>query len=132
MRAVLAGVTYGMAIVWFAEAFIGYRNGPAVTTAAWVGMAGAASWLALRLDSAAVARTALATVGVAVAKLLVSDLTLVNDLGRTVGFLAAGVVLVAFGYRYPALRDVMARDRVRRTGASAVEEPLDESIEFFA
>ena len=132
VRGMLAGVTYGMAIVWFAEAFIGYRNGPAVTTAAWVAMAGAASWLALRLDSAAVARTSLATVGVAVAKLLVSDLTLVNDVGRTVGFLAAGIVLVAFGYRYPALREVMQRDKARRADGSAVEEPLEKSIEFFA
>ncbi len=122
VRSVLGGVAFAAAGVWFAEAFIGVQNGAALTTASWILMAAGAASLGLRIGSRPAIQAGLVTVLIAVGKLLTADLILINAVGRTISFFVAGVVLVAFGYNYPAMREVLGRS----DETDAEEEPRPE------
>ncbi len=104
----IAGTTaYVLTALWLAEAFLGVRNGPALTTASWILLAAATAYVGLRTESKPAVQAAIATIVIAVAKLLTADLVQINAVGRTISFFVAGVVLVAFGYKYPAMRGVL-------------------------
>lgn len=107
IRAGLSALTYILFGAWLAEAFLDVTHGPALTTASWILLAAATAWAGLRVESKAVIQVALATVLIAVAKLLTTDLVQINAVGRTISFFVAGVVLVGFGYKYPAMREVL-------------------------
>ena len=110
IRNYIAGAAYLLLAVWLAEAFVGVRNGAALTTATWILMAAGAAYVGLRFASKPGVQTGLATVLIAVAKLLTVDLIHINAVGRAISFFVAGVVLVAFGYKYPAMREVINGD----------------------
>ena len=55
-------------------------------------------------------QAAIISVVVSVAKLLTVDLIQINAVGCTISFFVAGVVLVAFGYQYPAMREILSSD----------------------
>ena len=113
-RAIAGGTAYILTVLWLAEAFLGVRNGPALTTASWILLAAGTLYMGLQTESKPAVQAAIATVLVAVAKLLTIDLIQINAVGRTISFFVAGVVLVAFGYKYPAVRGVIG---ARRAGA---------------
>ncbi|NND01568.1 MAG: DUF2339 domain-containing protein [Acidimicrobiia bacterium] len=107
VRATAGAGAYVLAVLWLAEAFLGVRNGPALTTASWILLAAGTAYVGIRTQSKVAVQAAIGTVVVAVAKLLTVDLVQINAVGRTISFFVAGVVLVAFGYRYPAMREII-------------------------
>lgn len=111
IRMALAAVAYVMFGTWLAEAFLGVMHGPAFTTASWILLAATTAWVGLRIESKPAIQVGLATVLLAVAKLLTTDLVQINAVGRTMSFFVAGVVLVGFGYKYPAMREVLGNGK---------------------
>ncbi|MCP3976335.1 MAG: DUF2339 domain-containing protein [bacterium] len=110
IRRTLAAVAYVLFGTWLAEVFIGVLHGPAFTTASWILLAATTAWVGLRTESKPVIQVGLATVLLAVAKLLTTDLVQINAVGRTMSSFVAGVVLVGFGYSYPAMRELLSRE----------------------